>query len=200
MRSIYRLLNDPLTKPWLLFLSNVLPVFERFNVFFQTSSAATVHKVLGESERLLKTILSFYIDPKVIRLNSSDLTKLNYTDSSNHLPDEKVFIGDNTTALITHLHDNEGEPVKVFYKKVVNFYEQSIKKQLKVFPFKSQVLHALEFLDPVKSLSIPSSVFDTIKENVAIEFDKALTKPEHCEFVCDTKISPEDDCDAITFW
>ena len=200
VRSIYRLLNDPLTKPWLLFLSNVLPVFERFNVFFQTSSAATVHKILGESERLLKTVLSFYIDPKVVRLNSSDITKVNYTDSSNYLPSDKVFVGDNTTALLTHLRDNEGEQVHVVYEKVVNFYEQFIKKQLKVFPFESQVLHALEFLDPIKSLSIPSSVFDTIEENIAIEFDKALTKLEHREFVCDTEICPEDDCDALTFW
>ena len=58
------------------------------------------------------------------------------------------------------------------------------------------MLHALEFLDPIKSLSIPSSVFDTIEENIAIEFDKALTKLEHREFVCDTEICPEDDCDA----
>ena len=35
VRSIYRLLNDPLTKPWLLFLSNVLSVFEKFNIFFK---------------------------------------------------------------------------------------------------------------------------------------------------------------------
>ena len=94
-----------------------------FNVFFQTSSAATVHKILGESERLLKTVLSFYIDPKVVRLNSSDITKVNYTDSSNYLPGDKVFVGDNTTALLTHLRDNEGEQVHVVYEKVVNFYE-----------------------------------------------------------------------------
>ena len=143
-------------------------------------------------------MFSFYIDPKVVRLNSSDLTKVNYTDSSNHLPDDKVFIGDNTTALLTHLHDNEGEPVQVFCEKVVNFYEHFIKKQLKVFPFESQVLHAPEFLDPINSLSITSSVFDMI-ENIAIEFDKALTKLEHHEFVCDTEICPENDGDVITF-
>ena len=62
------------------------------------------------------------------------------------------------------------------------------------------VLRALEFLDPVRSLTTPSSVFDLIEDNIAIEFDKALTKLQHREFVCDTEISPEDDCDAITFW
>ena len=38
------------------------------------------------------------------------------------------------------------------------------------------------------------------KDNLAIEFDKALTKLEHHEFICDTEISSEDDCDAVTFW
>ena len=66
VKVISRVLKDPLTKPWLLFLSNVLLVFEKCNVFFQTSSAATVHKVVGESERLLRTVLSFFINPSII--------------------------------------------------------------------------------------------------------------------------------------
>ena len=37
-------------------------------------------------------------------------------------------------------------------------------KQLKVFDFKSQVLSALVFLDPVTSVSMPTSVFDLIEE------------------------------------
>ena len=95
-------------------------------------------------------MLSFYIDPTVIRQNSSDLTKINHTDSSNHVPEDKIYIGDD---LLIHLRDNEGEPVEIFYLKVVNFYEL----------FKSSVLHALKFLDPVKSLTVPCSVFDLIR-------------------------------------
>ena len=108
---ISRVLKDPLTKPWLLFLSNVLPVFEKF-CFFQRSLAATVHKVLGESGRLLKTVLSFFIDPNIIRINSCDLTNIDYTNSSNHLLDDQVFIGDDTAALVL---ENEGESVQKFF-------------------------------------------------------------------------------------
>ena len=143
VRMVSRVLKDPLTKPWLLFLSNVLPVFEKFNAFFQTSSAATIHKVLGESERLLKTVLSFIIDPNVIRINSYDLTKIDYTNSSNHIPNDQVFIGDDTTALVLHVKDDEGESVQTFFRGVDKFYEFFVKKQLKVFDSKSQVLSAL---------------------------------------------------------
>ena len=200
VRTIFRLLSDPLTKPWLCFLSNTLAVFDKFNVFFQTSSTATIHKLHGESERLLKTVLSFFIDPCVLRLNSSDLTKVNYTDPSIHLPEEELFIGDDTAAFILHLRDNEGESVEGFYKGVVKFYEGFVKKQLKAFDFKSQIFHMLSFLDPIQSQNIPQSTFDLIEDNIPVVFNKAVTKFEHREFVTDTDIDPEVDCDAVKFW
>ena len=165
---VSRVLKDPLTKPWLLFLSNVLPVFEKFNVFFQTSSAATIHKVLGESERLLKTVLSFFIDTNIIRINSYDLTKIDYTNSSNHIPDDQVFIGDDTTALVLHLKDNEGESVQNLFRGVVKFYEFFVKKQLKLFDFMSQLLSALAFLDPEKSVEYANFtvLLDLLSSNI----------------------------------
>ena len=86
-----------------------------------------------------------------------------------------------------------------FFKDVIKFYEYFVNKQLKVFNFKSQVLSALEFLDPVNSMTMPTSVFDLIEEKFSIEFDKALTKLKHREFVCDDKICPEENCDATSF-
>ena len=109
VRTIFIILNQPTTKLWLLFLSNVLPVFDRFNVLFQTSSTSTVHRLHEESVRLLKTVLGFFIKPDVIRKYSDDLTKLNIKNTSNHLPSEEIFLGDSTTALFIDLNENEGE-------------------------------------------------------------------------------------------
>ena len=67
VKTITALLMQPLTKAWMLFLSNILPVFDKFNVFFQTSSTSTIHKLHGESERLLKKVLSFFIHSQFIR-------------------------------------------------------------------------------------------------------------------------------------
>ena len=47
---------------------------------------------------------------------------------------------------------------------------------------------------------MPTSVFDLIEEKFSLEFDKALTKLEHREFVCDDEICPEENCDAASFW
>ena len=74
-----------------------------------------------------------------------------------------------------------------------------MKKQLKVFDFMSQLLSAA-FLDPEKSVSMPTSVFDLIEEKFSLDFDKALTKLEHREFVCDDQICHKENCDAASFW
>lgn len=54
-----------------------------------------------------------------------DLTKLKYRDASTHLPDDKLFIVDNTTALAVHLSDNEDELLYEFYKGVVQFCSET---------------------------------------------------------------------------
>ena len=69
VNSIYCNLSDPSIK---LFLHNTLVFFDKFNVSFQTSKAATIHRLHSESERLLKKVLTFFVKPSVIRDNSED--------------------------------------------------------------------------------------------------------------------------------
>ena len=109
VRTIFQVMNKPSTKLWLCFVLNVLSVFDKFNAFFQTSSTSTAHKLYSESVRLLKTVLGFFVKPQVIREHFDDLTKLPYHDSSTHLPNNDIFIGDSTTALFVHANDNEDE-------------------------------------------------------------------------------------------
>ena len=83
VREINGILQQPQTQLWLCFLSNKLAVFDKFNIYFQTSSTSTIHKLHGESEKLLRTVLSFFIKPCAILQNSSDLTAVDYADESN---------------------------------------------------------------------------------------------------------------------
>ena len=150
VRIINTILQQPQTKLWFWFLLNTLAVFNKFNIYFQTSSTSTIHKLQGESERLLKIVLSFFIKPCIIIDNSSDLTRVDYLSEYNILSHEDVFIGDDTAALLLHLQENEREIVGSFYKQVIKFYQAFVKKQLKSFNFQSPVLHTLSFLDPIK--------------------------------------------------
>ena len=62
--------------------------------------------------------------------NSCDLTAVDYGDESNLLSEEEIYIGDDTTAILLHLKENEGEVVGHFYRKVIQFYQALVKKQL----------------------------------------------------------------------
>ena len=46
VKTISRVLKDPMTKPWLLFLSNVLPVFEKLNIFSRPHQLLLSTKIL----------------------------------------------------------------------------------------------------------------------------------------------------------
>ena len=198
VRAIFVLMSNPnpTTKVWLLFLSNILAVFDRFNTFFQSSLVSTSHKLHGESVRLLKTVLGFIIKPQFIVEYSKDLTKLRFTDPTTHLPDD---VGDSTTALLMHLKDNECERVSGFYKDTVNFYQRFIQKQLQKFDFKSNLLHILSFLDPPNSQNIKQSTFDQVNELVPLTFNKVAAMLEHREFAVDGSIDFSQ-TDAVKFW
>ena len=201
VKTIAALLTQPLTKAWMLFLSNILPVFDKFNVLFQTSSTSTVHKLRGESERLLKKVLSFFIHPQFIRSGTGPVTEVAYMDHKCQLSHKDIYIGDDTTALLLHL-EGEGEDVESFYCSVAHFYEAFVAKQLKAFDFKSEILQSLAFLDPPKSQSMLPSTFSAIRKCLPVRFDEAKVTLEFREFAVDSEVTSvvSENRDALAFW
>ena len=201
VKTIDDLLSQPLMKAWLLFLSNILALFDRFNIFFQTSSTSTIHKLHGESERLLKKVLAFFIQPQVLLAGACPIPELAYMDPSYQLTHEDIFVGDNTYALLLLLQD-EGEDVQGFYNSVLRFYEAFVAKQLKSFDFKSTILPSLAFLDPQKSQSMPPSTFSKIQKCLPISFDNAKVSLEFREFAVDSNVArvTSENRDALAFW
>ena len=94
VRTINGILHEPQTKLWLCLLSNILAAFNKLNVFFETSSTSTTHKLHGENKRLLKTVLYFFIKPCILLQNSADLTAINYLNRENLLSQENIFVSD----------------------------------------------------------------------------------------------------------
>jgi len=45
----------------MLLLHNTLAFFDKYNIHFQTSKTATIHKLSLESEHLLRTVYSFLL-------------------------------------------------------------------------------------------------------------------------------------------
>ena len=55
VKNIAMFLNDPMSKPWLHFRSNVLGVFDKFSIHFRMSSNSLIHRIQGETARLLSS-------------------------------------------------------------------------------------------------------------------------------------------------
>ena len=198
VKNICKLLNDPITKLWLCFLSNILGVFDKFNILFQTTSTSLVHRIQGETSRLLRKVLSFFLSPDVLMNHSDDLASIDYMNPTNHLLHESVFVGDDTTALLLHLQD-EGQEIQSFYRNVITFYTAFIKKLLKVHNFRSPLWSIFSFLDPRQSRQINGSLLDDIERVIPITFEKSQVKLEAREFVVDPQIDTREG-DAIQFW
>jgi hypothetical protein len=198
VKFIYMNLSNPTIKLWMLFLHNTLAVFDKYNIFFQISKAATIHKLHSESERLLKTVLTFFVKASVIR--GSTLTNIDYLDSDNQLTDDDVFIGDDTTAFLLNLTENEGLSANNFFVHVRLFYEAFVSKLISKFDFKSQIFRSFKFLDPSECQDLSLATFDNLSANIAINFDLASVKMEFREFSVDTDVAALNNGDALSFW
>ena len=204
VRTNYCNLSDPFNKLWMLFLRNVLTIFDTYNTYFQTSKMATIHKLHSHSERLLKSVLTYFVKPSVIRAKVNDLTDIDYSNTRNQLSDGDVFIGDDTTAFLLNLTENDGLSANNFYKHVRSFYEAFVSKLISKFDFKSQIFQSLKLLDPSECQNLSLSTFEKISESFAIDFDLGAVKMEFREFAVDSDICSHDSdgsaYDAVSFW
>ena len=184
--------SDPLTKPWLFFLSNVMPVFDKLlKCFFfkhplQQRYINFMEK-LSSTWRLHSVILYFLHD--VFHHISIDLTKIKFDEPSNHVPNREIFIGDDTMALICYLCDNGG----------ISADQWSFAFVRKHLNFKSRML---SFLDPPLSQKVSLVMFDRLEEKVSIAFNKSEVKLEYQEFSTDRimKAMTSTDKSEVEFW
>ena len=79
-------------------------------------------------------------------------------------PDDPVFVRDDTAALITNLP--WGWVSSDMFPKSSQVL-QKVCEQLKVFDFKSQVVSVQALLNAMKSVCMPSTVFDFTEENLS---------------------------------
>ena len=73
--SIIERLENPLTKPLLLFLSYILPSMDRFNRLFQKSTENTTCQLYSEMSRLARLYASNLLKTETIIAAGDDLTK-----------------------------------------------------------------------------------------------------------------------------
>ena len=143
--SIVHRLQNPMMRPLLLFLSHILPSMDRFSRVFQKSTENTTCELYTEMSRLVRLYAANLLNTSAIISAADDLSKLNLSEE-NQLSNESLGIGTNTWTYIFKLE--EEEDIKPFFQSVRGFYQQSIQKMLKKFPFGDSLLKDLGILQP----------------------------------------------------
>ena len=148
--SIIDRLENPLTKPLLLFLSYILPSMDRFNCMFQQSSENTTCQLYSEMSRLVRLYASNLLKPESILSVGDALTQLSFA-TKNQLADENLGIGNEAWIHLSSFEE-EYDP-KPFYNAVRGFYVSTLQKMLKKFPFGDSILKDLDVINPDKVCS-----------------------------------------------
>ena len=65
---------------------------------------------------------------------------------------------------------------------------------------KSKIFQCLKLLDPTESQNLSLATFDTLSQNLAIDFDLGKVKMEFREFAADNVVSEIAEDDAVCFW
>lgn len=137
-RLFYLLTND-VNKAFCLFLSYILPYFDKVNLLLQ-SKTPLIHKLKFILTDFFKQILSKFVRPNVVAEESSILS-IRYHDIENQKDDADLLIGNETSIVVNNL---KVEDKSVFFRDVRNFYVKICDYMHHKFPFNKEILKHAE--------------------------------------------------------
>ena len=158
MKAIREQLKKPITKAYLLFLSNILSYISKFNLHFQSSSPI-IHCLLKEMQQLLLCLLNKFIIPHAIQ--SVDIS------IANQRQDDDLMIGTSLRAYLRELEDELLGTTEFanFYQDVCAFLSKLITSTLKQLPFDDPVFNDVACLDPTDRLTSTTGMIRRLIEH-----------------------------------
>nr|XP_008192464.1 PREDICTED: uncharacterized protein LOC103312773 [Tribolium castaneum] len=158
---IHNDLCSPVVKAYLYFLKYVLPIFNEFNMFFQ-SKKSLLHLLYSECLRFLKFLGANFLKPEF--LDETQIVNINvyHPDVLNDI--EQINVGPEAFDLIKHFDNNLRLQFKL---NCVQFYQKAFSECLKRFPL-TEFYKNIIFVIPEVALKIDSQFCDIscVAENI----------------------------------
>lgn len=130
------ILQDINTKLYCLFLKNALALFDNANVYLQKGEPV-IHKLHSVLCAQLRDLLIRFVKPRVIT-SCPQVQEIEFTVESNQLPDEDLFVGNDTSEYINTCSTELA--LTQFYSSVRTFYEVACKYMIMKFPYNDTLL------------------------------------------------------------
>lgn len=131
---LFMTLSSPVNKAICLFLLSVIPVFDKYNTIFQSSSPL-IHKLDSMLHDLLKELMLKFVQPSAIK--NCALLEIKYHFIENQRLDTDLLIGSATSQIVSSLKEADK---KVFYSSVRKYFMASCDYVIHKFPLKNEVL------------------------------------------------------------
>lgn len=143
--SLQNQIQNPLTKLYLLFLGNVLPVFTTVNTFLQQEAPA-VHLLNRKLNELFTSLLIRFVKPSAFSEEATSITDVNFIKRKCQKDDNDLVIGAESRIYIKSGNLTTAQ-LESFYSEVRNFYVASCQYILKKFPIECEFLKHAEVAD-----------------------------------------------------
>ena len=196
VRRITSGLENPLSKLYIMFLCDSLPIVNIFNKTMQLQKP-TIHFLYQEVQSFVKKLLLRFMQPSVVQ--NSHIGTIDLDDASNYIALEEVFIGEKARKCLTeetHLVTSE---VRSFQETCRNFWVAAAKYAVKKLPVENDFLTNLTWLLPrVHDYNNVGKVLLTASclPQVITEEDKAQLREEFMDY-CTSEL-PSDFTQAST--
>ena len=172
MKTMRDHLKSPITKAYLLFLSNILSIINKFNLLFQSSSP-NAHRLLKEMNQLILSILNKFIIPSAIHSAAGNISAVSM-HRSNQKEDDDLILG---TPLRKYLREMEDEllgtqELSNFFLHIRDFLAKLVQSAVKRLPLHDEVLQDMVWLDPAERISSTSGMV----RRLGIRFDNFISE------------------------
>ena len=143
IRRITQSLENPLSRLYLMFLSDALPVINIFDKMMQQQSPV-LHSLKREVHSFIKELNLRFMNPEVIQ---TPLNDVDVSDISAYKPLEDVFIGEKAQKYLAD-NDLSSSEIKSFRSTCQKFWIASTTYAMKKLPVSHGLLDSIDWIQP----------------------------------------------------
>lgn len=147
VQRILTALEKPMTKAYLMFLSDALPIINNFNKVMQKRSP-TIHFLYNEISSFVKKMLLRFMTPTAVQ-SAINITALDIKNNSLYLPLSEIFIGEKVKQYFSS-DDNDLSTAEMnkFRETCRDFWIEGSEYAIKKLPLNDTLLKNLQWLTP----------------------------------------------------
>ena len=190
VRKITSALENPLSKLYIMFLCDSLPLINIFNKTMQMQKP-TVHFLHQEVQSFVRKLLLRFMQPSVVQ--SGCIRRIDIDDGSCYISLDEVFVGERARRCLTEESELATSDIRRFQETCRSFWVAAAKYAVKKLPVDSEILKNVTWLHPgirdysnlSQVLLLASNLPQVIKEE-----DKAQLREEFMDY-CTSELLPD---------